>query len=127
MKNKLLILFLFSLIFIGGCGLYNNEKIVENDDTKNLGNIMNYEPIYYINCNEELGTCSIPRASGLPMDSNTVCIWNYSSGNGNIPYIKITNEAYPTIEKFDAIWDLSVLCRDVNGKIYFGEEGQERQ
>lgn len=129
--KKLLLLLVIPLLMGAGCSnsfmLDKQAEKIDTLDNNEEKNILDYEPIYYVSCNDELNTCSIPRASGLPASSDMVCIWNYSSGNGNIPYIETTKGGYPSIDKYDAIWDLSVLCRDVNGKIYFGEEGDTRE
>jgi len=95
-------------------------------DIKNieLNNIVNNSPkisnISYLSCSG--GTCIIPKASGLPVDENMICLWSYNSGNGNIPYLEETKGWLPTINTPEQILNLSTLCRDINGNIYFGKE-----
>lgn len=102
---------------------FTNFLILTNQNIE-LSNIINNYPkisdISYIGCTG--GTCIIPKASGLPVDENMVCLWNYSSGNGNIPNMEETKGWLPTINTPDQIWNLSALCRDINGNIYFGKE-----
>jgi hypothetical protein len=102
---------------------FNDFSLLGIKNTE-LNNIINNYPkifnISYLSCSG--GTCIIPKASGLPSDENMVCLWSYNSGNGNVPYLEETKGWLPTINIPDQIWNLSTLCRDINGNIYFGKE-----
>jgi hypothetical protein len=122
--KKIYILLLLPVL-ITGCSLNFTQKRnpIQNTEETNRINTISSEKIYYITCNNN--QCSIPRASGLPDDTN--CIWNYVSGNGSIPYSEVTLNGMHILNHTDAIWDVQVLCTDLNGKIYFGKEGEERK
>jgi hypothetical protein len=89
-----------------------------------IKNSIDVEKIFYISCSN--GQCLIPKVSGLPMDEQMICIWNYTCGSGSIPWISETKGSLPSIDDLSGCWDLSVLCRYSNGNIYFGEEGWAR-
>lgn len=136
-KNKLILpisILLGSIIL--GCFYYASQTKVptgdfvdfstqeDDDGEEEVKNSINVEKILYISCSN--GRCLIPKSSGLPMDDGLVCLWNYTCGNGSIPWIWETTGWLPSINYSSSCQDLSVLCRDSNGIIYFGEEGEER-
>jgi hypothetical protein len=56
--------------------------------------------------------------------NESFCIWRYSAGNGNIPYIEMT-KAKTLNEKHhlllgEAFWNFSVYCFDDWGNNYIG-------
>ena len=61
--------------------------------------------------------------------NKSYCIWRYSAGNGNIPYIELT-EAETLNEKHhltlgEPFWDFSVYCFDDFGNNYIGNLDKE--
>jgi len=124
----MIIFYIFISIWISP-NLFSIKQKVDNFSVlsvKNIGLntiINNYPKIFnisYLSCSG--GTCIIPKASGLPADENMICLWSYNSGNGDIPYLEETKGWLPTINIPDQIWNLSTICRDINGNIYFGKE-----
>ncbi|MCK5084410.1 MAG: hypothetical protein KAQ64_02040 [Candidatus Pacebacteria bacterium] len=61
--------------------------------------------------------------------NESYCIWRYSAGNGNIPYIELTkaktlNEKHHLVLS-DSFWDFSVYCFDDFGNNYIGNLDKE--
>ncbi|MDO8486208.1 MAG: hypothetical protein Q7S77_00715 [Candidatus Staskawiczbacteria bacterium] len=134
-KHKLIlpVSIILGCIILGGfyyASQLNKQSSIEKQPHKDLQEKqieqknIKVETIFYISCSDS--QCLIPKASGLPADDQMICLWNYTAGNGSIPWLEETKGWLPSIS-IDNPVDLSVLCRDTNGIIYFGKEGEKRK
>lgn len=128
--NILIILIIFLLLtgcsnkFLGNSAITNKndlrteeaECLVKNKDDKELND--DFKQIDVVEIYKDQYTISIKEGNF------SICLWRYSAGNANIPYLE-TTKAKSSSEKHSIsiigpIWDENVYCFDDWGGKYIG-------
>jgi len=136
MKKEYLVGVIIGVIVgVGVYSVFNNQKeeirkieVEKRNLSEQMESMIKVKRILYITCSN--GQCSIPNASGVGTQGGSsgqdvVCVWNYVAGSGAFPYMEITKGILPSVS-IDAPNNLSVLCRDQDGTIFFGKEDEKR-
>lgn len=124
MKKLLLILPILVLL---GAGCSTDNQVVQEQTANPPQPVVQYEsssvPAKHISIDfsEKLQEYS---ANIVTAANSSVCIWNYTAGNGSIPWQQVTKaDKLHTLNVPDgvAFSDLKILCRDDSDIVYWGD------